>query len=59
MTRSEKTKNFFTMVNPEGLFTPRRIPPGVLNATGYLQVTKLMLPRGKSTIYAWCGWTTS
>ena len=22
-----------------GLFTPRRVPPGVLNATGYLQAT--------------------
>ena len=26
-----------TMVTPEGLFTPRRVPPGVLNATGYFQ----------------------
>ena len=28
-----------TMVTPEGLFTPRRVPPGVLNATGYFQAT--------------------
>ena len=27
------------MVTPEGLFTPRRVPPGVLNATGYFQAT--------------------
>ena len=27
------------MVTPEGLFTPRRVPPGVLNATGYIQAT--------------------
>ena len=27
------------MVTPEGSFTPRRVPPGVLNATGYLQAT--------------------
>ena len=26
-----------TMVTPEGLFTPRRVPPGVLNAPGYFQ----------------------
>ena len=29
----------FTMVTPEGLFTPRRVPPGGLNATGYFQAT--------------------
>ena len=28
-----------TMVTPEGLFTSRRVPPGVLNATGYFQAT--------------------
>ena len=27
------------MVTPEGLFTPRRVPPGLLNATGYFQGT--------------------
>ena len=27
------------MVTPEGLFTPRRVLPGVLNATGYFQAT--------------------
>ena len=27
----------FTMVTPEGLFTPRRVPQGVLNAIGYIQ----------------------
>ena len=29
----------FTMVTPEGLFTPCRVPPGVLNATRYSQAT--------------------
>ena len=29
----------FTVATLEGLFTPRRIPPGVLNATGYFQAT--------------------
>ena len=28
-----------TMVAPVGLFTPRRVPPGVLNATGCFQAT--------------------
>ena len=28
-----------TMVKPKGLFTPRRVPPGVLNDTGYFQAT--------------------
>ena len=27
------------MVTPEGLFTPRRVPPGVLNAARYFQAT--------------------
>ena len=27
------------MVTPEELFTPRRVPSGVLNATGYFQAT--------------------
>ena len=29
----------YTMVTPEELFTPRRVPSGVLNATGYFQAT--------------------
>ena len=36
---SEDAQEMFTMVTPEGLFTPRRVPPGVLNATGYFQAT--------------------
>ena len=36
---SEDAQEMFTMVTPEGFFTPRRVPPGVLNATGYLQAT--------------------
>ena len=35
----EDDQEMFTMVTPEGLFTPRRVPPGVLNATGYFQAT--------------------
>ena len=36
---SEDAHEMFAMVTPEGWFTPRRVPPGVLNATGYFQVT--------------------
>ena len=35
---SEDAQEMF-MVTPEGSFTPRRVPPGVLNANGYLQAT--------------------
>ena len=37
--QSEDAQEMFAMVTPEGLFTPRRVPPGVLNATGYFQAT--------------------
>ena len=36
---SEDAQEMFTMVTPEGLFTPRRVPPGVLTSTGYFQAT--------------------
>ena len=36
---SEGGQEMFTVVTPEGLFTPRRVPPEVLNATGYFQAT--------------------
>ena len=36
---SEDYLEMFTMVTPEGLFTPLRVPPAVLNATGYFQAT--------------------
>ena len=36
---SKDAQEMFTMVTPEGLFTPRRVLPGVLNATGYFQAT--------------------
>ena len=35
---SEEAQEMFTMVTPEGMFTPRRVPAGVLNATGYLSL---------------------
>ena len=42
---SEDTQGMFTMVTLEGLFTPRRVPPGVLNATGsaYPRVVALFM----------------
>ena len=36
---SDDAQEIFTMVTPEGLFTPRRVSPGVLNATGYFLAT--------------------
>ena len=39
MPLREDAQEMFTMVTPEGLFTPRRVPAGVLNATGYFQAT--------------------
>ena len=37
MPLSEDAQDMFTMVTPGGLFNPRRVPPGVLKATGYIQ----------------------
>ena len=39
MPLREDTQEMFTMVTPEGLLIPRRVLPGVLNATGYFQAT--------------------
>ena len=39
MSLSEDAQEMFTVATLEGLFTPPRIPPGVLNATGYFQAT--------------------
>ena len=38
---SEDAQEVFTMVTLEGLFIQLRVPPGVLNATGYFQMTTL------------------
>ena len=37
--QSEDAQEMFAMVTQVGLFTPRRVPAGVLNATGYFQAT--------------------
>ena len=39
MPLSEDAQEMFSMVTPEGLFTPHHVHPVVLNATGYLQAT--------------------
>ena len=43
---SEDSKEMFTMVSPDGLFTLRRVPPGVMNATGYSRRQWMMFSRG-------------
>ena len=35
----DDAQEMLNMVTPEELFTPRRVPPWVLNATGYFQAT--------------------
>ena len=39
MPLSGDAQEMLAMVTPEGLFTPRRVPSEVLNATGYFQAT--------------------
>lgn len=37
MPLAADAQEIFTIATPEGLFTPTRVPQGVLNATGYFQ----------------------
>ena len=37
MPLAEEAREIFTITTPEGLFTPTRVPQGVLNATAYFQ----------------------
>ena len=46
------------MVTPEMLFTPRRVPLGVLNATGYFQAMMGDVLDGYIDKICWCGWST-
>ena len=39
MLLSEYAQDVFTVITPDGLLTPGRVPPGVLIATGYFQAT--------------------
>ena len=34
-----EAQEIFTIATPQGLFTPTRVPQGVLNATAYFQAT--------------------
>ena len=37
MKLAAEAQELFTIATPEGLFTPTRVPQGVLNATAYFQ----------------------
>ena len=37
MPLSEEAQEIFTITTPFGMFTPKRVPQGVLNATSYFQ----------------------
>ena len=45
MPLAEEALEIFTIATPLGLFTPTRVPQGVLNATAYFQdvVTELLV----------------
>lgn len=46
MPVAPKSQAFFTIAGPGGLFTPTRVPKGMLNATSYFQVTMTTLLEG-------------
>ena len=45
MPLAEEAREIFTITTPLGLFTPTRVPQGVLNATAYFQgvMTELLV----------------
>ena len=45
MSLAEEAREIFTITTPLGLFTPTRVPQGVLNATAYFQgvMTELLV----------------
>ena len=43
---AEEAREIFTITAPLGLFTPTRVPQGVLNATAYFQGVMTELPVG-------------
>ena len=45
MPLAEEAREIFTITTPLGLFTPTRVPQGVLNATAYFQdvMTELLI----------------
>ena len=46
MPLAPEAQEVFTIVTPDGLFTPTRVPQGVLNATSYFQGVMTDLLRG-------------
>ena len=46
MPLAPEVQEVFTVVTPDGLFTPTRVPQGVLNATSYCQRVMTDLLRG-------------
>ena len=46
MSLAPEAQEVFTIVTPESLFTPTRVPQGVLNATSYVQGVMTDLLRG-------------
>ena len=46
MPLAPDAQEVFTIVTPDGLFTPTRVPQGVLNATSYFQGVMTDLLRG-------------
>ena len=46
MPFAPEAQEVFTIVTPDGLFTPTRVPQGVLNATSYCQGVMTDLLRG-------------
>ena len=52
MPLTEDAREIFTIVTPQGLFTPTRVPQGALNATAYFQgVMSELLIRLKCKIW--------
>ena len=46
MPLAPEAPGVFTIVTPDGLFSPTRVPQGVLNATSYFQGVMTDLLRG-------------
>ena len=46
MPLAPEAQEVFTIITPDGLFTPTRVPQGVLKATSYFQGVMTDLLRG-------------
>ena len=54
MPLAPESQEMFTIVGPGGLYTPTRVPQGVLNATSYFQATMTELLAGLNCMI-WVG----